>query len=130
MNKLAFFIFLFSVVSIFGETFILDNQTPYPGRSTESTIELQWAASPQEMSAKNIESIYQLERPSNTMLLVSGENKVSIPHEQKYFRILIWEKGKAAPTYVSSWVLVISNKAYTLKNDDLYYSVLNAGSGC
>lgn len=128
--KTALFLSLFGSFSLFGDMITLDNQTPYPLPSTNTIIELQWASSSQEMAEKTIDSLYQIDRTQNATPLSAGKNQLDIPNSQKYFRVLVWEKGEITPTYVTSWVLIIPDKTYTVEEKDLYLSVLSAGSGC
>lgn len=128
--KIFLFFSVFGIVSIFSDMITLDNQTHYPDKKTNSIVKVQWAESSQEINEKNINSIYQVYEERDTKLLGSGKNQIQVPSGQKYFRILIWTEGKSESTYVTSWVPVVSDKTYILEEKDLYFSVLNAGSGC
>lgn len=128
--KLSLLIFLFGIVSLFGDTITLDNETPYPSKSANTTIKLQWAASSQSMNEKTAKDAYQTALQEEMTSLVIGKNQINVPKNQRYFRVVVFTKGSSTPTYVTSWVPITSTKNYTVEESDLYSPILNAGSGC
>lgn len=122
--KTFFFLSLFNFISLFGHDFVIDNQTDYPNPT--ATIKLQWATSSLDMDDKTFDATYN----KDASPLTKGKNHFNVPNKQKYFRIIVSVNNAPTPTYTSSWVLIVSDRLYTIKNEDLYLASLAPGSGC
>lgn len=129
---MKFFLWLSLIVgtTLFAETITIDNQTQYPDKKTATKIGVQWAGSSKEMNQKSIETMYQNDEQLDTLLSKVGKNQIDIPADAKYFRLCIRSNKDPASDYVTSWVLIVAGKHYTLEQENFYPAVLSSGSGC
>jgi len=128
--KAIFLLSLFAATTLFGDIMTIDNQTTYPNAEQKSQIGVQWAASSDELNDKMVYDMYQTKVQADVMIQQAGKMQLTIPPQEKYFRILVWTKDSPVPTYNTSWVLIVPSKNYTLTQKDLYDTVLSSGSGC
>ena len=127
-----FLITMLLASSTYAEDIFLDNQAFSPSKHPTSKMVIQWAN-----SAKDVEAIntmmkktenYQLERYS--IVTKDGTIKLNIPEKAGYLRVLISEKGKCAPDFLTNWLEIEANKHYTIKQKHLVPAALKSGMGC
>lgn len=128
--KRFFFLSFFASTMLFADVITIDNQTSYLNKNSKTLIGLQWAGSTQEINQKSIQTMYQSDEKSEVPLSKVGSNQINVPSNAKYFRVCVWTNGDPTPEYVTSWVLIVANKNYTLKKQNFYPAVLSSGSGC
>lgn len=128
--KTILFFSLFMATALFADVITIDNQTNYPGKKSNTKIGVQWASSSQEMNQKTIGTMHQIDEKADFALSKEGKNQLNVPSHAKYFRVCLWTNGDSAPEYITSWVLIVEDKNYTLKQNDFYPAVLSSGSGC
>lgn len=128
--KFFLFLSLFASTTLFAETITIDNQTKYPDKKSNAKIGIQWASSSKEMNQKSIDTMYQNDEPLDTLLSNEGKNKIEAPSDAKYFRLCICSSKDSSSDYVTSWVLIVADKSYTLEQENFYPAVLSSGSGC
>jgi hypothetical protein len=123
-------LFLLFTTTLFAETFILDNQTPYPTK--QSKIAIQWANSAKEVDDDNKALMHGGKLNPATLQPVSqmGKIKLTSPSKAQHFRILVWSKGAKEPDLSTNWIDITPNKTYTLTTDHLVPVVLMSGAGC
>lgn len=130
MKKL--FLLFFSLVTIggFADTITLNNQTPYPSKSSKMAI--QWASSAQEVNDGNTALMHGTALNPTTFQMITQPKKavLTIPKNAEYFRILVWTKETENPDLHTNWLTVTPNKTYHLKTDKLIPTVLASGMGC
>lgn len=126
------FLSLFLLAKVSAETVVIDNQTFYPSKGQSSTIVLQWARSAREVNEDNNALIQETPIAKEKMkpLTQNGKITVNLPPDAMYFRILVWSKNDSSPDLHTNWVNVVSNKTYTVKQDQLVPTVLMSGVGC
>ncbi len=128
--KKILFLSLFATTALFADMITIDNQTSYIDTKSKGNMGIQWAASSQELNQKSIATMYQNDEQSDLAFTKKGKNQIKVPSNAKYFRICVWTSGSKTPEYVTSWILVVPNKNYTLQQKNLYPAVLSSGSGC
>ena len=127
--KFIIFLSCFMTTALFAEMITIDNMTSYPDKK-HSMMGIQWANSTQEINQKMIKTMYQSDEESNKALSKAGKNTINVPSSANYFRICVWGNDQTTPEYVTSWILIVPDKSYTLKQNNLYPAVLSSGSGC
>jgi len=128
--KTAILLLLFAITSVVADTIVMDNQTGYPSKNAGSSIGIEWASSLQELNAKGNDTKNQVSKKPDFQLENPGKIEVTLPPNAKYFRVNVWSDNSATPTLVSSWVLIVPKKEYTLEEADLYPASLESGTGC
>lgn len=128
--KFFLFLSLFVGTTLFAETITIDNQTKYPDKKSNTKIGIQWAGSSKEMNQKSIDTMYQSDEQLDTLLSKVGKNEIEVPSDAKYFRLCIRSNKDSSSDYVTSWVLIVADKNYSLEQDNFYPAVLSSGSGC
>lgn len=128
MKKLIFF--LLCLGTGFADSFILENITNHPTKSSRMAI--QWASSAREIEEGNQALRQGLKIASASLQAVSqiGAIRFTAPAKAEYFRVLVWSKGKGEPDLHTNWVQIVPDKTYTLDADHLVPSVLMSGMGC
>ena len=136
MKKKQFLVFILSLLAVtthaLAENLILDNQTSYPIKNSQSQIAIQWASSANEVQVDNDALMNgNVDRSSKLHVLPqTGMNTIDIPENAEYFRVLVWSTANEAPDLHTNWVDVTPKKVYTLKNDQLIPIALMSGTGC
>lgn len=134
MNKVILFFFsLLFTSAVFANGFVLNNQLANPPSNKKFRIAIQWASSAKEVKKYNIAIKHGEKLNPRSLQMLAGLGKVNIatPKNMEYFRVLVWSKGKGEqPDLLTNWVDIISNKTYTLNENQLTSLALMAGMGC
>jgi len=130
MKKIV--LFCLFAITLFSESFILENQTSYPTDNGKSKLAVQWASSAKEVQEHNQALLQELKmNPATTQTLSKqGTLKLSFPKNSEYFRVLVWPKGKGNLEFLTNWIEIVPNKTYLLKREHLIPAVLMYGMGC
>lgn len=116
-------VFLFFMVSLSAENFILENKTSY------QKIAVQWAPSARAVQESN-DALMQGEAPSNLHYPREGVATITVPKAATYFRVLAWRAKEKMPDHLTNWVELVPGKSYSLKDEHLTPVLLLNGMGC
>lgn len=130
MKALLALMFFASALS--AETIVLDNKTSYSASNNTTKIAIQWASSAQEVQQNNATLIQgKTLSPAKVQYLTGqGKEKITVPKNQEYFRIVTFSKEEKKPELLTNWVEVVSGKTYELKQEHLSPVILMIGMGC
>ncbi len=127
----ALFLILISVSAI-ADSLILNNQVSKPTNNKKYKTVIQWANSTKDVEENNIQLKEGKPLNPHSLKTISGVGKlkITIPKKAGYFRVLVWTKSSRDPAFLTNWVYVVPEKAYTLNKDILIPFVLISGMGC
>lgn len=131
MKKIILLFFSIFVVSTgFAENFVLDIQTV--NITNKSKIAIQWANSAKEIEESDNRLRQGMKLNSETLQVIPQKGKINldIPKKAEYFRVFSWSKDTKTPDLLTSWVDIVPNKNYFLKDEHLVPLVLISGTGC